>query len=61
MAEKLEVIIDERIVGSGENEDFFAFYRVGEWCFDEEDKDLAYIDSAIAAWTAWREYVKGGA
>ena len=57
MADKLEVTIDERIVGGGEDEDFFAFYRVGDWSFDDEDKDLAYIDGAIAAWTAWREYV----
>lgn len=33
-------------------------YRVGEWSFDESDKNLAYIDSAIDAWIAWRDYVK---
>lgn len=58
MADELEVEIDERIIGSGLDEDFRCFYRVGGWTFDEEDMDLAYCDAAIAAWTAWRKYVE---
>lgn len=27
------------------------------WTFDESDRDLSYIDSAIQAWTEWREFV----
>jgi len=27
------------------------------WTFENEDKDISYIDDAIEAWTAWREYV----
>lgn len=46
MAEKLEV------------DNTGHYYRVGNWSFDEEDKNIAYIDEAIAAWTAWREYVQ---
>lgn len=34
-----------------------GIYEVGGWSFDEENMDIPYIDSAIAAWTAWREYV----
>ena len=34
-----------------------GIYFVGGWSFDEDDKDLRYIDDAIAAWSAWREYV----
>ena len=35
----------------------YVHYEVGGWSFDDEDKDLRYIDSAIAAWSAWRDYV----
>lgn len=35
----------------------FTYYNVGDWSFDEEDKELAYIDKAIEAWTVWRKYV----
>lgn len=34
-----------------------TLYRVGDWSFEEDDKDLKYIDQAIEAWTAWRAYV----
>lgn len=54
MTEKLEVIHHY-----ADTED--EFYEVGIFTFDQEDKDLGYIDGAIAAWTAWREYVAGSA
>jgi hypothetical protein len=33
------------------------FYEVGGWSFDESDKDIAYIDQALEAWSRWRDYV----
>lgn len=30
----------------------------GTWSFDEEDKDIAYIESALYAWSRWLDYVK---
>lgn len=29
------------------------------WTFDESDMDLAYIESALYAWSRWYDYVKG--
>lgn len=34
------------------------FYTVGGWTFDEDDKDLAYIDAALEAWGRWRDFVE---
>lgn len=34
-----------------------AFYFVGETTFDEEDRDLSYIDHMIQTWQTWRDYV----
>lgn len=28
------------------------------WTFDEEDKDIAYIESALYAWSRWLDYVR---
>ena len=33
------------------------YYNVGDWSFDEDDKDLQYIDKALEAWSRWRDYV----
>lgn len=33
------------------------WYEVGDWCFDPEDMDVAYIDRALEAWSRWRDYV----
>lgn len=40
-----------------------SFYTVdtpdgNTWSFDEEDKDIAYIESALYAWSRWLDYVK---
>lgn len=52
MNEKLEVQIEgHSLFGGG------LTYRVGTWSFSEEDKDLEYIDAALASWTAFREFV----
>lgn len=34
-----------------------GYYVVGTWTFDEDDADLGWIDEAITAWTAWRDFV----
>ena len=34
------------------------FYEVGGWSFDESDKDIAYVESALYAWSRWLDYVK---
>lgn len=36
------------------------FYTVGGWTFDEDDKDLAYVDAALEAWSRWRDFVEEG-
>lgn len=33
------------------------YYSVGDWSFDEEDKNVDYIDKALEAWSRWRDYV----
>lgn len=40
-----------------------SWYRVtapnGQtWTFDESDMDLAYIESALYAWSRWYDFVK---
>jgi len=37
-----------------------SFYQVGEWSFDVDDADLAYIDRALDSWSRWRDYVAEG-
>jgi len=40
------------------HEAYDGLYEVEGWSFDlEEEGDLEYIDRAIRAWTAWREFV----
>lgn len=34
-----------------------GFYFVGDMSFDEQDRDLAYIDKQIATWLTWRGWV----
>lgn len=34
------------------------WYEVGGWSFDEKDRDLAYIDQALEAWSRWRDFVE---
>lgn len=55
MMETLEV--QREVLSEGIPERELAIYRVGNWSFEDEDKDLVYIDQAIEAWTAWRAYV----
>lgn len=33
-----------------------SIYFVGDFSFDEADKDPEYIDRVIEAWTKWKEY-----
>ena len=35
-----------------------VWFTAGDWSFDDEDVDLQYCESAIAAWVAWWRYVK---
>lgn len=35
-----------------------AFYTVGDWSFDESDRDIAYIEKALNAWSRWYDWVK---
>jgi hypothetical protein len=35
-----------------------AMYFCEEMSFDEEDRDLAYIDHIMGIWQAWRDYVE---
>ena len=34
-----------------------GIYRAGNWSFDQEElHDIGYLDEAIEAWTAFRDY-----
>jgi hypothetical protein len=33
-------------------------WRYADWSFDESDRDIAFAESAIEAWTAWRDYLE---
>lgn len=35
-----------------------TFYTVGNWSFDESDRDLAFIESALESWSRWYDWVK---
>jgi hypothetical protein len=35
-----------------------TIYLCGSNSFDEEDRDLAYIDKQIHAWKSWRQWVR---
>ena len=35
-----------------------SFYQVGTVSFDEEDRNLSYIDEQINAWLTWRRWVE---
>ena len=35
-----------------------SFYQVGTVSFDEEDRNLSYIDEQINTWLTWRRWVE---